>query len=228
MTEEVIVKGFILNAAPQGEYGRRLLLLTDSLGKITAFASGAARTSSKIIGSVRPFTAAEFILKKGRSAWNLHEVRVLDAFSELSLDPDISFYAFYILEVAGYFSEEGMPMEDARELLNLIYVSFDVLRSSKSTGMGDQYVPGLELIRHIFKLRILKIEGEYTLQPEGEDDEDVNALWTYALSSPLSLLYKHLPQSSGKTEEGFSRNVDRIFKRQVPKGFNSEKLLIKK
>ena len=41
--EELTVKGIILATAPQGEYGRRINLLTDRLGRITVFASGAAK-----------------------------------------------------------------------------------------------------------------------------------------------------------------------------------------
>lgn len=228
MTALVVVKGMVLYTAPQGEYGKRLLLLTDSLGKITAFAFGAAKTNSKMIGSLRPFTAGEFTLKKGRGAWNLHEIRVMDSFIELSLDVDLSFYAFYMLEVLEYFSAEGMNEEDSKELLNLAYLSFDALRSSKVPDKGGRYATSPEFIRHIFRLRILKAIGEYTLLPEGEEDEVVKMLWTYTLSSPLSVLYKNLPKLSEKGREHFSKDVDRIFKRQVPKIFHSEKLLSKK
>lgn len=223
MTDEISVKGIILSANPQGEYGRRLVIISDKLGKISAFASGAAKQGSKIVGAVRPLTCGEFSLKRGRSAWNLHSVKVMDAFSELSLDPDVCFYAFYVLEVSGYFSDEGMVPPEARELLNLMYVTFDALRGTINKGL--ELTP--ELIRRMFELRLLKLEGEYTLEPENEAEWNARRLWTYTLSSPLSKLYKNIPMDLLSNYNGFLQDVRGLFKRQVGKSFNSEKLLLK-
>ena len=47
--EEIRLKGIVVGSAYQGEYGRRLKLITDELGKITVFAQGAAKSGSKLI-----------------------------------------------------------------------------------------------------------------------------------------------------------------------------------
>ena len=219
--EERTVKGIILDAAPQGEYGRRLTLLTDQLGKVTAFAGGAARAGSHIIGAVRPLTCAQFDLAKGRSAWNLHSVRVIDAFSELSQDIDVSFYAMYILEAGAFFSESGMPEDEAKALLNLMFVTLQAFREKA-------LMP--ELIRRIFELRILKLQGEYTTEPSMEvtdNAEAVRRLWQYALTAPLTRLYDAeqigaLPQGSA---EVFGDSVGRLFRRQNAHNFRSLKVL---
>lgn len=227
MSVELIVKGIVLSTYPQGEYGKRLSLITDKLGKITAFASGAARAGSKIIGLARPLTVAEFTLRRGKSAWNLREAKLIDAFSELPADFTVCFYAFYVLEVSEYFSVEGMPEEELKELLNLIYVTLEALRQSITQELVATKTLSSEIIRRVFELRILKIEGEYTLGPATEDDEDVKRLWTYILSAPLSKLYKNTSLINREVCERFIREEDRLFKRQVPKTFNSEKLLWK-
>lgn len=263
MTNEVILKGIILSLAPQGEYGRRLRLLTDSLGKITAFASGAAKPGSRIIGSTRPFTFGEFTLHRGKTAWNLHEIKVMDAFDELNQDPDVSFCAFYVLEVAEYFSAEGMDKEDAKSLLNLMYVTFCALRnffptislsafsaSSKASSFMHFFIssspppklsvtptpstlsspsPTLSFIRRIFELRLLKLQGEYTLEPDAEENNFVKNLWEYILQAPLSTLYnpEKLMMFNDSARDLFCEDVKKLFKKQVPKTFNSEKLMLK-
>ena len=106
--QEISVKGIIVSSSPQGEYGKRLVIISDKLGKITAFAGGAAKASSGITGSARPVTCASFILGKGRSAYNIHGISVIDSFDDLGRDFDKSVYAAYVLEAGEYFSAEGM------------------------------------------------------------------------------------------------------------------------
>ena len=96
--DEQEVKGIIISTAPQGEYGRRVRLLTDKLGKITAFAGGAAKVNSKLIGTLRPMTSAKFRLSEGRGAYNIHGTEVMDAFDDLAFDFETSVYAMYVLE----------------------------------------------------------------------------------------------------------------------------------
>ena len=224
--EELTVKGIILNSAPQGEYGRRLTILTDRLGKVTVFASGAAKAGSHIIGSTRPLTAAEFDLAKGRGAWNLHSVRVIDAFGELPMDIDVSFYASYVLELGEYFSEAGMPEEDAKALLNLMFVSLSAFRDKQLSPL---------LIRRLLELRILKLQGEYTTEPAGIKDgapvsEGVRALWRHALTAPLSGLFDRKRIGTAgevlpEVTQGFSDSVEQLFFRQIPHRFRSTDIL---
>ena len=219
--EEVSVKGIILASAPQGEYGRRLTLLTDRLGRITAFASGAAKAGSHIMGSTRPLTCAGFDLAKGRSAWNLHSVRVIDAFAELAQDVDVSFYAMYILELGEYFSESGMPEDEAKALLNLLFMTLKAFRDKDLSP---------ELVRRIFELRLLKLQGEYTTEPSAQASEPVRALWQHSLAVPLTLLYAAeridaLTEEKAGTAGEFADCVDRLFRRQNAHSFRSLKVL---
>ena len=211
MKDEIQAKGIIISAAPQGEYGRRLVLLTDKLGKITAFAGGAARTGSKIIGAVRPMTCASFGLAKGRSAYNLHSVDVIDAFGELAFDFDLSVLAMYVLEAGDYFSAEGMPEEEAKALLNLMYVTLKALREKAQEP---------ELIRHIFELRLLVLQGEYTMVPGYAEKEETTKIWQKCISSSLTSLYDPAFYQGLDTEE-FEQNAGQLFARQVNHKFRT-------
>ena len=55
----------------------------------------------------------------------------MDAFSEIPMDPDVSMYGFYVLELADYFSAEGMPEEEAKALLNLSFMTLSALRKKE-------------------------------------------------------------------------------------------------
>ncbi len=211
MTEDLVVKGIIISTAPQGEYGRRIVLLTDKLGRITAFAGGAAKASSHIIGAVRPMTCAKFSLAKGRTAYNLHSAEVIDSFEELAFDFDLSLYAMYVLEAGEYFSAEGMPEEEAKGLLNLMYVTMKALRDRKLAP---------ELIRRIFELRLLVLQGEYTLMPSYFKEEKTVEIWQHCISSSLTALYDS-SYFEGTEASEFMENAGLLFSRQVNHKFRT-------
>ena len=215
MTDELIVKGIIISTAPQGDYGRRACIITDKLGRITAFAGGAAKAGSKIIGAVRPMTCASFSLVRGKTAYNLHSVEVIDSFEELAFDFDISLYAMYVLESGEYFSAEGMPEDESKALLNLMYVTMKALRDGKTAP---------ELIRRIYELRLLVLQGEYTLMPAFSGDEKTVEIWQRCISSPLSSLYDPV-YFRGRDCSGFMENAGQLFLKQVNHRFRTLSVL---
>lgn len=180
--EEISVKGIILLTAPQGEYGRRVSLLTDTLGKVTAFAKGAAKQGSKLTGLLRPFTCAEFLLARGRGAYNIHGAKLMDSFAGLSMDPDGFIYGSYVLEAAAWMSDEGMPAEDAKALLNLIFVTLKALEQKKD---------GPEFIKSIYELKLMVLDGVYMTVPSTsvKDKTTAATVWDYVIKSSLSRLY---------------------------------------
>ena len=223
---EICVRGIVAAAAAQGEYGRRLTLITDRLGKITVFASGAAKQKSGFIGAVRPFSCADFTLARGRSAYNLRSVAVIDAFPELAPEPEQLFLGMYVLETALFYSEEGMPEEEAKRLLNLVYVTLSAIR--------ENALP-LSLVRHIYELRLLKLQGEYTEFPPGSDGNADGAaqIWQYCLKSPVSMLYdskRYLPLLTGgrdadNTLSAFEEKAEALFRRISGRSFRTRLML---
>ena len=144
---QVKVTGIILATSPIKEYDRRVVILTKEQGKITAFANGARRPNSPLVGAVNPFSFGDFVLYTGRSSYTMKSAKISNYFGELRKDLEGTYYGFYFLEVADYFAKEG---NDEKELLKLLYVTLNALTNPK--------IPN-ELIRCIFELKMLGING---------------------------------------------------------------------
>ncbi len=149
MSQKVTVTGMILSATPIGEYDRRVVILTKEKGKISAFAKGARRQNSALMGMTNPFTFGEFVLYEGRTSYNVVQANVSNYFMELSTDFEGAYYGFYFMELADYYTRE---YNDERQMLKLLYQSLRALASKK--------IP-YELVRCIFELKALVINGEY-------------------------------------------------------------------
>lgn len=219
MTAEISLKGIVLKVFPQGEYGRRAVILTDKLGKITVFSAGAAKPGSGLVGTLTPFTCAVFNIAKGRSAYNLRSIEVIDAFDGLSSDAEAAIYGFYVLELAEYFSIEGMNEDEAKTLLNLIFVTLLAIGKAELDN---------EIIRRIYELRLLVLQGEYTTEPAfkssalGSADKTTEILWHHTISARLSELYEL--KKNGIEPDGIKRFTDSVsllFDKQVHHSFKS-------
>ena len=147
--ELISATGMVLSASPVGDYDKRLVILTKERGKITCFARGAKRASSQLRAPSRPFVFGVFTMSEGRDAYNLYGAEVENYFEELSKDMECACYASYFAEFAGYYGRENV---DESENIRLLYQSYRALLK-----------PGIpnKLVRRIFELRLMTIEGEY-------------------------------------------------------------------
>ena len=138
----------VLSTAPVGEYDRRVVILTKEQGKISAFAKGARRPNSPLVGAVNPLSFGEFTLYEGRSSYTIQSANITNYFADLRTDIEGAYYGFYFLEIAGYYTKE---FNDEREMLGLLYQSMKALL--------NPHIPNL-LIRYIFELKSLCINGQ--------------------------------------------------------------------
>ncbi len=149
MTEQLKLTGMVISSMPVGEYDKRLVLMTKQRGKITAFSRGSRRPKSSMLGATEPFVFGEFSLVPGKDAYTLVGAEVSNYFMELREDLEAACYGFYFLEFVSYFGRENL---DGTQLLKLLYQTLRVL--------CKKVIP-LRLVRRIFELKILTIEGVY-------------------------------------------------------------------
>ena len=170
--------GMILKQTPVGEYDRRITLLTKERGKISAFARGARKQGSRFAASTMPFCFGNFKLFEGRESYSLMEADIQNYFEDLMKDYIGACYGMYFAEVADYYTREN---NDEREMLKLLYQS-----------MRAVCIPSLsrDLVKCIFELRSLKINGEYPgVLAELKPSEPVVYTLNYIESSAIEKLY---------------------------------------
>ncbi len=178
MQDNVELKGMILKSEPIGDYDRRVVILTDTRGKISAFARGARKPNSRFVAGTNPFVFADFKLYEGKNSYSLNDVQVVNYFDELRADYEAAYYGMYMLEIADYYTREN---NDEKEMLKLLYQS---LRALMHPGIDNR------LIRAIYEIKSTVINGEF---PGPKDNATYKDATLYAIDhivqSDTSKLY---------------------------------------
>ena len=178
MQDFTIVTGMIIKAVPIGEYDRRLVLLTKEKGKISAFARGARKPNSRFVASTNLFCFGTFKLYAGRDSYTLSETEISNYFEDLRMDFEGAYYGMYFLEIADYYTREN---NDEREMLKLLYQS---LRAVSHPSLKNQ------LIRAIFEIKSVVINGEFPGIPSGKEYLDSTEFTIdYIVDSSIEKLY---------------------------------------
>jgi len=146
--DQIILTGMVLEAAPSGDYDRRLVILSKERGKIVAFARGARRQGSTLLACTQPFTLARFRMVEGRSAYNVTGFEGVRFFPELTQDVELTCYGSYMCEFVEHMTEEN---NDESKVLTLLYQS---LRALSNPSIGPK------LTKTVFELKMLYLNGE--------------------------------------------------------------------
>ncbi|MCI9137570.1 MAG: DNA repair protein RecO [Lachnospiraceae bacterium] len=149
MGQTIVLTGMVLSAVPVGEYDRRITILTKERGKISAFARGARRPGNPLMAAGSPFSFGKFEAYEGRSSYTVVKAEIENYFRELTEDLEGTCYGFYFLEIADYYARENA---DEVHMLKLLYQS---LRALEKKSLDNR------LIRRIFELKTMVINGEY-------------------------------------------------------------------
>ncbi len=211
MQEELVFHGLVLSAAPSRDFDRRLSVLTTECGKLTVWAAGAKKPGSPLMAAARSFVFGSFYVTKGRSGYNLRSVKVRAYFEEIALDLTNACYGSYLLELADYTAQENL---EAADMVNLIYLSLRAILNPKLSN---------ELVRRIYELRLLLLNGEYTERPPLDCTEACSRAWQHVLHAPLSKLYTFT--LTPETLAEFGQNVQLLLQEQLPGHFRSLDIL---
>ena len=178
MLQEIKTRGIVLSATPYGEYDKRLVILSESEGRITVFANGIRKQNSRLAAAGQTFVMGEFTLRPGRESYTLTGAEIIESFIELSYDMEKMCYASYFCEFTAYYTREGLAAADE---LNLLYVSFKALLSE---AVSDRTV------KLAFELKLMDIEGEAPdVSGFGKLDAGTEYTVRYILSAPIARLY---------------------------------------
>lgn len=210
MSETVKAAGMVLSAMPVGDYDKRLVILTRERGKITAFARGARRPTSVLLAASNPFVMGEFSLIEGRTAYSLIRAEVQNYFTELAMAQPEVYYGFYFLELADYYGREGM---DESPMLNLLYLA---VRALLNPHLDDR------LVRRIFEMRAMTINGEYAPEEETMRPETLYVC-RYIMTSPLQKLFTFAVTQEVQRE--LEQTLDRHMKRVMDRRMRSLEIL---
>lgn len=177
MQEFVAVTGMILKTEPVGEYDRRVVILTDKRGKISAFAKGARRQNSRLMAATNPFSFGQFKLYEGRSSYNIMEANIQNYFEELRSDYVGAYYGMYFLEVADYYTREN---NDELMMFKLLYQSLRALLHQKLPN---------ELVKCVFELKAIAVNGEFPGAPSSGYQESTLYTVEYIGETSIEKLY---------------------------------------
>lgn len=140
--------GMVISSVPMGEFDRRVTILTKEKGKISAFAKGARRPTSILMGCSQMFSFGEFTLYEGKDSYNLESGDIMTSFADVRDDLNAIYYGMYFCEYALHLTRENVK---AKNELNLLYATMRALEK----GQMDKH-----LIRIVFELRFLTEGGE--------------------------------------------------------------------
>ena len=168
----------VLEVSPVGETDRRVVLLTKERGKISAFARGARKQGSRLMAATNPFCFGEFILYEGRNSYSLSEAVIRNYFEDMRMHFEEACYGMYFLELMDYYTREN---NDEREMLLLLYQS---LRALLHAAYDNR------LVRYIFEIKAVVLNGEYPGLPKNKDyEESTRYSLQYIADSSVEKLY---------------------------------------
>lgn len=178
MQDFLIVTGMVLKTIPVGDYDRRVVILTKERGKISAFAKGARKQTSKFGAATNPFSFGEFKLYVGKTSYNILECNIQNYFEGLREDFEGAYLGMYFLEVMDYFTREN---NDDTNMLKLLYQS---LRAISNPSLDNR------LVKAVFELKAVVLNGEFdpSFQTKGYLESTMYTV-TYIINSSIEKLY---------------------------------------
>ena len=150
MPKELKIRGIVIREAPMGDKDKRVVLLTEEVGKISVLAKGAMGPKSKYAALTQLFSLVELVVTKGRTFYYIKEGRLIESFYDLRLSLERLSYAALMAEVADTLCLDG---QENKNLLTLLYRA---LKKEMTQEEGKESLPA-----DVFLLRALADNGFY-------------------------------------------------------------------
>lgn len=210
MNDVIKARGMVLSAMPIGEQDKRLVIETCGLGRITVFARGARRSGSTLLAGSNPFTMGEFSIVPGRNSYRLYEISVTEYFREITNAQPGVYIGFYFLDLVDYYGRENI---DGTDMLNLLYVALKAILNKEINNA---------LVRRIFELRLMYINGEY--YPDKEElPASVYSICRYITDTPLGRLFSFNVKPEILIE--LEKTADKALKKTIDRELKSKKIM---
>ena len=210
MRDFVELTGIVIKSMPIGDFDRRVTIFTKERGKIYAFAKGARRINNQMMGFARILAYGKFKLYEGRDSYNIVNADIANYFEEVSADIESTCYGTYFLEMLDYYTKEALV---DIESLKLIY--YTLLALTKKS------IPN-RLVRRIFELKLMTINGEYDLTPELKDKTALYT-WEYIIYSKPEKLFTFVITEEALTE--IEKYMDVMIRKYIDRHFHSLDIL---
>ena len=111
LVNQIVVTGMVLSQTAIGENDRRVVILSKERGKIAAFARGARRPNSALVGATNPFSFGTFTVYEGRTSYTLVSASISNYFEELRTDIEGAYYGFYFFWILQITMPERQMMK---------------------------------------------------------------------------------------------------------------------
>lgn len=185
MQEFLKVTGIIIGSFPQGEYDKRLVILTRQIGKITVFVKNARRPNNRFLGTTDLFSFGNFDLFVGKNSYTLQDAEILNYFEFLRTDLFAAYYGMYFLELADYY---GIENNDESNLILLVYRAIQGLKSEKLDN---------GFVRRVYELKLFMLEGEFIpVEKAGSFSDSLYRIVDYISASSIEKLFNFKVEDS--------------------------------
>lgn len=136
----------VLRHSDWGEADRLLTIFTSYRGKLRAIAKGVRKLNSRKAGHLEPFTLVNLMLARGRDFWIVSQADMVESFSHLREDLQLTGAASYLIEVIDRFTYEEQENHSLYQVLE---------ESLKRLDAGNDVYN----VSRFFELRLLDFLG---------------------------------------------------------------------
>lgn len=140
-------RGIVLKEYPSGESSKRIVVLTETMGKVTLNAKGARNSKSKLLSASQLFCYSDFSVYEGKNFYSITQAEIIESFYGLRKDIVKLAFATYLLELTEKTQLEG---DASIEVLRLLLRTLTVIEKTEFDVL---------LAVSIFEIKYLQLNG---------------------------------------------------------------------